>query len=203
MRSSITQQQCLRKSLLYPAELRPWRNRELKEAQLGCSTPLFARLRNGGGNDAKRQYQFQRIVEQSQRPETFVPFNGTRIPGVDGERHAPDRRGNGQSPLARGQHQFATQPAPLHRETHRQASQSKDRHFIVAEPFGELGGDTGKLDCTRAYRIIAQDACWLTRRHRNEGLGAARLVILPRKAGEIIVELRRTAIETLEGVSAA
>src|SRR5262249_32506507 len=85
----------------------------------------------------------------------------------------------------------------------RQASQSKDRHFIVAEPFGELGGDTGKLDCTRAYRIIAQDACWLTRRPRNEGLGAARLVILPRQAGEINVELPPTAIETLAVVSAA
>ena len=75
--------------------------------------PALSRGRNRFGDDGKRQDEFERIVEERQSAEPFVPSSGSLILGVDGERDAAGFGGDGQSAFAGRKQQIAAKSAAL------------------------------------------------------------------------------------------
>ncbi len=130
-------------------------------------------------DDAKREYQLERIVQQAKRTEPFIPFSRFLVLCIDCKRNAADFYRNGQGALTRCQQQVATKPLALHGAINGETPKAKDWHIISAKLTCQCRRYAGELDGTGADRVKAQHACRLRRQYCDKGLRAAGFVVLP------------------------
>ena len=117
------------------------------------------------GDDNEREHPLERLIQQRQGAEAFVPVGGVPVLRIDGKRRADDFRRYGQCPPAGCQQQFAAKSLPLYGQIDRQTPEPKDRHVVAAELPRQFGGYTGERNGAGADRPIRRtcDDTWYAR----------------------------------------
>ncbi len=100
-----------------------------------------------------------------------------------------------ESALRRREQQLAAEPATLLALVHREPCQAIHWQLVSSEPARYVSWNPARRNRCGTETVIAEDFRRIVERYRDEGLGAPRLMILPREPREVFVERGLTTIE--------